>query len=294
MSPDAALALCRACHDLATMVAWGATAFLATLVPATVAAYAGRRTHAAIVVAILVAVGTTVAALPVEAGFVGDGWADAVDPATVRAVLLETSVGRAWQVQAVAAVLLAFCPVLPRRVRTGATAAASGLLLSGLALAGHAAMHAGWLGVAHRLNHALHVLAAGAWLGALVPFLPLMRALDDPALRREAATALRRFSVAGHVAVAAVIATGTVNTGLVLGRWPTDWSSPYQALLSLKIAAVTVMVLLALVNRYVLVPRLPLDPAHAAHALRRNALAALGLGAAAVTCVGVFGLIEPG
>lgn len=294
MTPEAALALCRVFHDLATMVAWGATAFLATLVPATVAAHAGRHVHAVIVIAILVAVGTTAAALPIEAAFVGDGWVDAIDSATVRAVLLETSVGRAWQVQAVAAVLLALCPALPRRVKTGATAAASGLLLSSLALTGHAAMHAGWLGVAHRLNHALHVLAAGAWLGALVPFPPLLRALDDPALRREAVTALRRFSVAGHGAVAAVIATGSVNTGLVLGRWPTDWSSPYQALLSLKIAMVAIMVALALVNRYVLVPRLPLDPAHAAHALRRNALAAIGLGAAAVTCVGVFGLIEPG
>ena len=68
--------------------------------------------------------------------------------------------------------------------------------------------------------------------------------------------ALRRFSAVGHGAVAVVIVTGIVNTGLILGHWPSDWNSPYQALLMIKIALVIAMALLALLNRYAVVPRL--------------------------------------
>ena len=131
--------------------------------------------------AIAVAVLTTALALPIEVAAIASGWRDALDPATVRAVLVETSAGTAWQAQAVAALLLAATLLAPAPSRIGATAAASGLLLATLALTGHAAMQGGWPGVAHRLNDAVHVLAGGAWFGALVPLLPLLGALGDPA-----------------------------------------------------------------------------------------------------------------
>lgn len=293
MTPLAALALCRIVHDASTMLVWGAFAYLAILVPRTAAAHAGARLSAVLAAATVLAVASTAAALPIEVAAVGDGWADAIDPVTVRAVLFETAVGRAWQVQAVAAALLAAARAVPVRARPGATAAAAGLSLATLALTGHAVMDEGWPGRAHQLNHAVHVLAAGAWLGALLPLLPLLRALDDPALHREAGTALRRFSVAGHGAVALVVATGSVNTWLILGRWPTDWSSPYQALLSAKLAFVAAMVGLAVANRYVNVPRLRLDPARTVRSLRLVTIAVVGLGLAVIGCVGVFGLLEP-
>ena len=46
------------------------------------------------------------------------------------------------------------------------------------------------------------------------------------------------------------------SSELVLGILPLDVSSSYQALLLTKIALVTVMLALALMNRYVLMPRL--------------------------------------
>ena len=293
MDPEAALAICRFLHDAAAMALWGAFAFLWALTPAGLAHGIGRHLSTPRTVAIVVAVATTLAALPLEAAAIGNGWTDALDPATVRSVLFETSVGAALMAQGAAAVLLAATLVLPPRWRSGGTAAASGLLLASLALTGHAAMHEGVLGAAHRLNGAVHVLAAGAWLGALVPLLTLLRALDDRSQSRDAGIALRRFSSAGHGAVALVIATGVLNTVLVLGRWPTDWTSPYQAMLAAKVALVAVMTSLAVFNRYVLVPRMSRSRAEAVADLRKSTLAEIFLGIFVVGLVSVFGLLEP-
>lgn len=73
--------------------------------------------------------------------------------------------------------------------------------------------------------------------------------------RADALVALRRFSRAGHLAVALSVLTGVASTAPVLGRWPVDLDSPYEDLLDTK--AMAVMTGLAIVNRYIFVPRLP-------------------------------------
>ena len=171
--------------------------------------------------------------------------------------------------------------------------ALSALLLANLAFVGHAMLQSGPVGWLHHANHMLHLFAAGSWFGSLTPLLLAMRGLDDPDLRKDAAVALRRFSSAGHRAVALVLLTGLLNTALVLGRWPVDWRSPYQALLALKIVLVAAMVGLALVNRYTLVPRITRDPGRTLAQLRRNTQGAVALGAAVLAVVGLLGLLEP-
>ena len=293
MSPDAVLAMCRFIHDAATMLVWGSFVYLAALVPSDLAANIGSRLSGFRVTALTLAVVTTFAALPIEAAAIGDGWSDTLDATTLRTVLFDTSVGQVLQVQAAMALLLAVSLSIPARSQLGVTAVLSGLLLATLALTGHAAMHEGWLGLAHRFNDAVHVLAGGAWLGSLVPLLLILRALDDSSQRHDAGIALRRFSTAGHGAVALVIATGAVNTLLILGQWPLNWASPYQALLATKIALVLIMTLFALANRYLLVPRMAQDRIRAARLLRLATIAEVGLGLAAIACVSVFGLLEP-
>jgi len=90
------------------------------------------------------------------------------------------------------------------------------LLLGSLGLVGHAVMRAGALGWLNRLSHVIHLLAAGFWLGSLVPLIACLRSMTDPAISTNASVALRRFSGLGHVAVATVLATGVINTWLVL------------------------------------------------------------------------------
>ena len=242
---------------------------------------------------VVVAVATTLVALPIEAAAIGSGWNDGLDPAVLRAVLLDTTVGHAWQVQTIAAFSLAATLALRPRWRLRATAALSALGLGALTLSGHAAMHEGWLGAAHRLNDGLHLLAGGAWLGALLPLLPILTALDHPRKRHDAGLALRRFSTAGHGAVALVIATGMLNTLLVLPESPLQWTTPYRRLLAAKILLVLVMTLLALVNRYVVVPRCTGDGASSVRTIRVVTLVEILLGAAVIGLVSVFGQLDP-
>ena len=205
-------------------------------------------------------------------------------------MLTSTSDGQAWAVQVVAAALLIAFRLLPTVTKLGGTAGAAALWLLGLTLTGHAVMDEGWLGTIHRGNDALHVLTAGAWLGALVPVLVILPRLARPDDRPSAALALRRFSRAGHIAVALVLLTGAANAALVLGRWPTDLASPYEALLDFKVLAVLGMCGLSIINLYVLVPRLP----HSISTLWRVTLGELPLGLASIALVAVSGLLDPG
>ncbi len=148
-------------------------------------------------------------------------------------------------------------------------------------------------GVIHVLNHAVHLLSGGFWLGSLLLLPACLARLRDPAECKEAAVALRRFSRAGHVAVALVIASGVVNTILVLGRWPLDPGSPYQMLLAAKIVLVAGMTGLALVNRYVFVPDIRKQPDRAIAGIRAGTYAELALGAGVLILVAFFGLLDP-
>ncbi len=286
----AALATCRFVQDAAVLLLWGASAYLLWLVPEPLASTLQARLPVGAGVAVALAAVATAAELPIEAASVGDGWRDALDLSVVGALLTGTSGGQAWMVQAAAAGLLVLFGLAPPRPRLFGTAGAAALMLVGLSLTGHAVMQEGWLGAVHRINDALHVLSAGAWFGALVPVLLILPRLARPGERTEAASALRRFSRAGHVAVALLLLTGAANAALVLGRWPTNLRSPYEALLDAKIVSVAAMAALAVVDRYVLVPRLPA----ALPALRRATLAEVPLGLLAVALVAVFGLLDPG
>ncbi len=287
---EAALAACRFLHDAAALLVWGAAAYLAGLVPEALAEAIGRRLRPALSVAIAVAVATTLASLPITAATVGDGWGDALDPDTLGTLLFGTSVGTAWLLQAAAAGILAATWISTPRLRT--TAAAAGLVVAALALSGHAVMHSGAVGLLHRLVDTVHVLAAGAWLGGLVP-LALILAAAGRDCWGSTNLALRRFSSVGQVVVALVLLSGVANTALVLRRWPTDWSSPYQALLVAKVAAVAAMAALALANRYLIVPHMARDRPRALRLIRNAAIAEIALGLGAVGLVSVFGLLDP-
>lgn len=293
MDPDAALIACRFLHDAAAMLVWGGAAYLAALVPRRLADDVARHLARWALVAIVVAVGTTAATLPIEAARLGDGWADAFRVDVVRGFLFDTAGGGAWGWQAAAAVALAASLLLPAKARRLAVAAAAGAMLVTLALTGHAVMHDDADGIAQRLNDAAHVLSAGAWFGALVPLVVVLRLLGEPAFAAEAARALRRFSVAGHVAVTLAVLTGAANTLAIVGTPPGDWSSPYQLLLSAKIAVVGVMVALALANRYTVMPRLATKDTRALASLRRGTLVEIALGVVAIALVAVFGTLDP-
>lgn len=289
---DAALFACRFAFDAAALFLFGASAYLAALVPSDLRAALWSELAMPRRIAIAALAVATVASLPVRTALVADGWPSATDPAVLRAVALHTNVGTAWLVQAAATLLLLAVPLLPPARRVAATAALAGVLLASLAVSGHAAINPGPMGLLHRATATLHVLAAGAWLGALAPILLILRRLGTEGPTRATVVALTRFSIAGHVAVALVVLTGVANTLLVLGGPPLDLAVPYQRILALKVGLVAAMITIALANRYVLVPRLRVRRG-VARAIAAGTMAEIALGAGVIALVAWFGMTDP-
>jgi putative copper resistance protein D len=291
ISPHVALALVRLCFDAAAITAYGVSGFIAWIAPKQLGQAIAASTNFLIVAASSLAVLSTLAWLPIEAAMIGESWQSAIDRSTLSTLLYDTAIGKAWLVRLALALLLT--AALPWRSASILRLALSGFLLATLALTGHANMDEGTRGVLHILNDALHVLAGGAWLGSLLALPGCLARLRDPAFCAEAKTALRRFSSAGHLAVALVIATGIVNTVLVLQRWPTDFTSTYQVLLATKIAFVGGMTGLALMNRYIFVPRMLTQPDRAIIHIRNGTYAELALGAGVLALVAFLGILDP-
>ena len=172
--------------------------------------------------------------------------------------------------------------------------AAAGGLLALVALIGHAGATPGAAGVVHLASDVLHLLAAGAWLGGL-PALAMLLAracrTDDEAWRSFATAATRRFSRLGIVCVAALLASGIVNSWNLMGG-PRDLvTTDYGRLVLLKIGLFVAMVAIATANRFHFMPQLP--AATALRALQRNSLAETGLGLCAIVFVGALGTLSP-
>lgn len=292
MTPDVALAVCRFLHDSAAMMLWGAFAYVWAFVPPPLSHHIAGRLAAFRLVAVALVTVTTIMALPVQTAMIGDGWPDALDRQMLSDVISATSVGKAWVDQTAAALCLIGAQTVPSALRPAATAVTAGLVLAALASGGHALIQGGGPGIAHQANDIVHVLSAGAWVGALLPLLLILSRFDRSPFQREAVTSLRRFSVAGNVAVALAIASGIANTLFIVG-WPFDWSTPYRLMLTAKIAVVLLMAIMAVANRYWFAPRIGRTDGSAVRAIGRGTLTEIALGLIAILLVAVFGPLDP-
>ncbi|MBE7184146.1 MAG: copper homeostasis membrane protein CopD [Methylobacterium mesophilicum] len=281
----------RFAFDAAALFLWGAGFFLWLLVPLEWGMTVWRRLRPGRMLALAGLMLATAAALPARTAMLGDGWSSILDGALVQALLGSTNIGTAWLVQAAAAAALA-AAVLAGRDTPAVTALCAALLLASTVLTGHAATYDGWLGIVHQAGTVTHLWSAGAWVGALVPVLVILPLATDPHGEATAGRALIRFSNMGHVAVALAVVSGMANTLLIVGGLPTDTRSTYQMLLLVKMAVVAAMVGLAVVNRYVLVPRLGRWMG-APQALVAGTLAELVLATIAIGLVAWFGTLQP-
>ncbi len=291
ISLTAAMAASRLAGDAALFFLFGGSGMMALARTTVQASFNRRAVHLAQCWAAGIALLALLSLICLQLVSVGDGWSSALDISLLKIVLFQTEFGQVWLVRLlfVVATLIAVLAARQNLV----IAAWAGIALALTALAGHAAMHEGWLGIAMRLSQALHVVCAGAWVGSLVPLVGLLRAMKHADLREAAGHALRRFSLFGHFAVAGVLLTGVTNTFFVLGQWPLHWHSPYQALLGLKICLALAMVLMAVSNRYLWVPRFSGKPDLAARALVRGTLGELTFAIIVLALVSVLGLLEP-
>ena len=229
----------------------------------------------------------------------------ALKSSTIAIVLTETRVGKDWLLRLALVVLLGACLIAwKRRARWSAAVGwvafgLSALLLVTLAWAGHGAADEGINGNIHLAADLLHLLAAGIWLGALVPFALMMTAVQyvgDQGAVGIARAATRRFSAIAVTSVGVLLASGIVNTLYLTGNVPALLGTPYGQLLLLKIALFVAMLSVAAINRVKLTAQLDAGARawQAIPRLRRNALieSAIGLGVLAI--VGQLGILPPG
>lgn len=306
----------RAIHFAATLMVAGVAFFLA-FVAEPAFAFAGKRADlpagvrsrlvAMAWVSLLLVVVSGVAWLILLAQQISEGTLTAVLwDGIVWIVLTKTGFGTAWAVRFGLVVLLTISlPIGPARasaLRQSVAVCAAAALVGALGFAGHAAAGSGIEGLVHLAADIVHLVAAAAWVGALVPLAMLLHAAgrnpDQPAMA-VARTATQRFSALGVASVGALLASGIVNTWVLAGSLAALFGTDYGRLLLAKVALFLVMVAVAAVNRRLLTPRLvqELDPAASRNALRRlrnNSLIEAAIAAIILLIVGALGTLPPG
>lgn len=293
MTPDQTLIICRFLVDTCALLLWGAHGFLWQGTARSLAYRLSLRLTLLFRLAVVLLGLAAIGKLAVQAAILGNGWSDALDLSLITALITETRSGLALMVQAVlACLLLLIWHAFPKR-RVATTTLLSGLFLVSLSISGHAAMNGGTLGLLHQINDGIHLLAAGAWVGALVPVLLLLRTKDQANDWHDSIAALMRFSTLGHAAVAVTLVSGTINSRLIVGQFWLDRSVPFQWLLLIKISLVGAMVAIACLNRYGFVPRMAQNRAQALRLLRTCTTIEIALAIAVIGLVATFGTMAP-
>jgi len=261
MSLALPLALCAAVHALALMMWFGALSLRRILELGQQSP--GRST---LLLAGALAMVSGLLWPWLQTGVVMDDARAAIDPALVAQMLTQTSFGRTWlvrQVFVLAALVLSLVPLLSTGRAVYFLVACA---LASIGLLGHAAGVTGASGTVQRLTLALHLLAAGAWLGAL----PLLWAGAGRLAAYDLAVVLRRFSRYGVALVSIVVASGVLSAWYRLGGIDPLLRSNYGNILLVKVALVALMGLAALNNRNRLTPALQRPDLDAQAAARRG------------------------
>ena len=237
--------------------------------------------------------------------------ADVFSQGVLWTVALDTHFGRDWLARLVLACFLAvlFVPFFSVKEErpgwiTPAVVVVAASLTGTIAWAGHAVGGLGLGGTIHLVADVLHLIAAAAWIGALLPLavtLAAARRTDDrkTTAATVAATATARFSTLGVVSVGTLLVTGSINTWYLAGSIPALTGTDYGHLLLLKIALFLGMVAIAAVNRLILMPRLDVGGSanttrEALRQLHRNVLLEIAAGGSVLAIVAVLGVTPPG
>lgn len=125
----------------------------------------------------------------------------------------------------------------------------------------------------------LHLLAAIVWIGGMLflalVLMPALRDLEDPKLRSQLVSLVgRRFRTVGWIAIGVLITTGILNV-MRLGVSPLALlDTRFGTILGLKLALVSVMIVLSGVHDFILGPKLtssnPMPGGTGSEGLRRT------------------------
>ena len=232
-------------------------------------------------------------------------WAGVADQETLWTVLNETAFGSVWMVRMLLVVVIVGVTAAHRLWTAVAgrdliTASLAAVLLASLARTGHAQIEEGWMSLVHVGADAAHLLAAGAWLGGLVPlgFILLSHSMRDGEPIVDVGRILLRFSSMGYVAVGTLVASGLINSWFLVGSVTSLLTTLYGQLLLAKLGLFGAMLALAAANRFWLVPRMiKTEDSRAAAVwlgrLRYHVLGEQFLGLMVLLAVSVLGTMRP-
>jgi putative copper resistance protein D len=231
-----------------------------------------------------------------------EGFREVVTSGALRDVLTLTQFGAVAQIRLALAILLAISLAFDRSRwgRWFALAAAQGVAASA-AWTGHAASTLQGLGYVHLVSDALHLCAASAWIGGLLPLALVFHTTKQDRLLAWPSpelVAARRFSTLGAASVAALMISGAVNSWILVGSFNGLIRTAYGWVLMVKLGVFATMLAVAAVNRFCLTPELALRPGSGAQreALRRltrNTIAEIALGVLVFAIVGLLGTLHP-
>ena len=306
---DGPMVVTRAIHFAASAITAGVVMFRAFVAEPALQSSPAGHTMVRARIAALTWTGLAVAVVTGLVWFVlqamsmaGLAGADALRSGAMLTVATETQFGLVSEVRAMLALLLAASLVFNQFVLSRSLAILAALgLVGAIAWTGHAGSTLGELGSLHLTADVLHLVAASAWIGGLSG-LSILFAVE----RRRSAfewepvqlDAVGRFSILGMISVAALILSGIVNAWILVGSFHALLVTDYGQLLLLKIAVFVLMVGLAVVNRFWLMPQLASVTKTGAHtnalaALTRNTLIESALGFAIFAVIGVLGTLHP-
>ena len=252
------------------------------------------------------------AALALQSSSVhGVGFAEALSPARLGAVVTKTGFGTAWLVTTLAAGAVAVIAFLLGRPAGGAAGGrkglwwagllASGVMFVGPSLTGHAMAAAGQHHFAV-VSDWLHLAAGGFWVGGLFHL-----ALATPAALarlggaergRAVGRVISRFTRMAIPSVAVVALAGLYSSWIHLGSFGALWGTAYGRTLLVKLLLVAPMLMLGALNGFRYGPRAGAGDEGAQGAAERGFLrsvrfeAALGVLVLLVAAVLVF--VTPG
>ncbi|HUI20721.1 MAG TPA: CopD family protein [Methylocella sp.] len=226
-----------------------------------------------------------------------------VNPEDLRLFFYDTPVGTVSIIRLALfaiAVVVAFLP-WHGRLWYSALLHIGALLLISQAWLGHAAEGgSGVYGAIMITVYAIHMFAAGAWVGGLPPLLSGLveqRRFTPEEARVCTVDILSRFSLMGMVTVTLIVATGIANAGFrVAGSFGVLFDTEYGNVLFTKIGFVAVMLTLAYFNRFVFMPKLrraELKGIKHINRLGRSVAFELVLGMLVIAAAAVLGITPP-
>ena len=177
-------------------------------------------------------------------------------------------------------------------------------LLIAMAAAGHASAAEGVTLFIQLTTDGLHLLAAGVWLGGLIPLAILFswaKAAREPSILTIAQEATARFSRIGFASVTVLLVTGLLNAWYLVGGIPPLLGTDYGYLLLAKLGILIPLMGLASRNRWHLKSQLANLTAHNEFEkipallaqLQHGVIAEVSLGAVILLIVGMMSITPP-